>query len=74
MTVPIYITAAALAVIVAYFSDRFGKRSPFILGTYLMMIIGFSMCIATDPTLHPKVWYGGVFVAVGSFAPELLPG
>ncbi|KAL2258466.1 hypothetical protein VTK26DRAFT_8214 [Humicola hyalothermophila] len=73
MTVPIYITAAILAVIVAYFSDRIGKRSPFILGPFLMMIIGFSMCIATDPTVHPKVWYGGVFVAACGIYPAF-PG
>ncbi len=43
MTVPIYITAAALAVVVAYFSDKVGKRSPCIVGFLLMMIVGFSM-------------------------------
>ncbi|KAL7947804.1 major facilitator superfamily domain-containing protein [Trichoderma barbatum] len=43
MTVPIYVTAAILAVISAYFSDKVGKRSPFIIGYLLMMIIGFSM-------------------------------
>lgn len=43
MTVPIYITAAILAVVFAYISDRAGKRSPFIIGFLLMMIVGFSM-------------------------------
>ena len=43
MTVPIYITAAILAVVFAYISDRAGKRSPFIVGFLLMMIVGFSM-------------------------------
>ncbi|KAJ0323063.1 hypothetical protein COL5a_008511 [Colletotrichum fioriniae] len=46
MTVPIYITAAILAVIVAYISDRVGKRSPFIVGFLCMMIVGFSMWVA----------------------------
>lgn len=43
MTVPIYITAAILAVIVAYTSDRVGKRSPFVIGGLLFMIVGFAM-------------------------------
>lgn len=43
MTVPIYITAAILAVVVAYFSDRVGKRSPFIVSFLCVMIVGFSM-------------------------------
>lgn len=43
MTVPIYITAAILAVIVAWTSDRVGKRSPFIVAFLCVMIVGFSM-------------------------------
>lgn len=43
MTVPIYITAAILAVIVGYFSDRVGKRSPFIIGLLGTMSVGVSM-------------------------------
>lgn len=43
MTVPIYITAAILAVVVAYVSDRVGKRSPFIITLLCVMIVGFSM-------------------------------
>jgi len=45
MTVPIYITAAILAVLFAYISDRVGKRSPFIIGFLFMMIVGFSMYV-----------------------------
>jgi len=43
MTVPIYITAAILAVIVAYASDKLGKRSPFVIGGLFFMIVGFTM-------------------------------
>ncbi|KXX76189.1 High-affinity nicotinic acid transporter [Madurella mycetomatis] len=70
MTVPIYITAAVLAVISAYFSDRMGKRSPFIIGFLLIMIVGFSMCIATS---NPRVVYGDVFVAACAIYPAF-PG
>lgn len=41
LTVPIYITAAILAVVTAYFSDRVGKRSPFVMTCTLLIIIGF---------------------------------
>ncbi|KAK4034458.1 major facilitator superfamily domain-containing protein [Parachaetomium inaequale] len=73
MTVPIYITAAILAVVAAYFSDKVGKRSPFIVGFLLMMAVGFSMCIGTDPKEHPRVVYGGVFVAACAIYPAF-PG
>ncbi|KAH6624132.1 major facilitator superfamily domain-containing protein [Chaetomium sp. MPI-SDFR-AT-0129] len=73
MTVPIYITAAILAVVAAYASDRVGKRSPFIIGFMLMMVVGFSMCIATDPKENPRVVYGGVFIAACAIYPAF-PG
>ncbi|KAK0613983.1 major facilitator superfamily domain-containing protein [Immersiella caudata] len=70
MTVPIYVTAAILAVIVAYISDRVGKRSPFIIGLLFVMIVGFSMCISTT---NPKVVYAGVFIAACAIYPAF-PG
>ncbi|KAK3680912.1 major facilitator superfamily domain-containing protein [Podospora appendiculata] len=70
MTVPIYITAAILAVIVAHFSDKMGKRSPFIIGFLCMMIVGFAMCISTS---NPRVVYAGVFVATCAIYPAF-PG
>lgn len=73
MTVPIYITAAIFAVIAAYFSDRVGRRSPFIVGFLLIMVVGFAMCIATDPKQNPRVVYGGVFVAACAIYPAF-PG
>ncbi|TRX97694.1 hypothetical protein FHL15_001449 [Xylaria flabelliformis] len=54
LTVPIYIFAAILAVVVAYFSDRIGKRSPFVVACMLAILIGFIL---------PGVVYAGVFIA-----------
>jgi MFS family permease len=48
LTVPIYITASVLAVVVAWYSDRAGKRSPFLLGCFAFMAIGFIMCVEWD--------------------------
>ncbi|KAM0493156.1 hypothetical protein ACHAPB_008560 [Verticillium nonalfalfae] len=70
MTVPIYITAAILAVIIAYISDKVGKRSPFIVGFLCVMIVGFSMCLASA---NPRVVYAGVFIAACAIYPAF-PG
>ncbi|RYP17871.1 hypothetical protein DL765_004269 [Monosporascus sp. GIB2] len=70
MTVPVYITAAILAVFFAYISDRLGKRSPFIVSFLLIVIVGFSMCISTS---NPRVVYAGVFLAACAIYPAL-PG
>src|ERR1700712_5109025 len=61
LTVPIYITASCLAIGVARFSDRVGKRYPFILVCLCIMAVGFIMCIAGGSV--PGVVYAGVFIA-----------
>ncbi|PKS06826.1 hypothetical protein jhhlp_006902 [Lomentospora prolificans] len=70
MTVPIYVTAAILAVATAWASDRVGKRSVFILPLLCVMAVGFTMCISTN---NPKVVYGGVFIAACAIYPAF-PG
>ncbi|KAL7894925.1 major facilitator superfamily domain-containing protein [Trichoderma sp. SZMC 28014] len=70
MTVPIYVVAAILAVITAWFSDRVGKRSPFIIGYLFMMILGYGMCIGSS---NPKVVYGGIFLVACAIYPSF-PG
>jgi len=66
LTVPIYITAAILAVTVAFLSDRVGKRSPFIFVLLITMAVGFIMCITST---KPGVIYAGVFIAACSIYP-----
>ncbi|RKU40272.1 hypothetical protein DL546_002380 [Coniochaeta pulveracea] len=70
MTVPIYITASILAVVVAWTSDRVGKRSPFIIGFLFLMATGFIMCISSS---NPHVVYAGVFLAACGIYPSF-PG
>ncbi|CAO1604753.1 hypothetical protein XANCAGTX0491_008293 [Xanthoria calcicola] len=48
LTVPIYITAAVLAVAVAWFSDRSGQRSPYIFSCMCAIGIGFIICIGAS--------------------------
>ncbi|KAJ4375884.1 hypothetical protein N0V83_001162 [Neocucurbitaria cava] len=71
LTVPIYITASVLAIVVAYYSDRVGKRYPFILTCLCIMGIGFIMCIAGGSV--PGVVYAGVFIAACALYPAF-PG
>jgi MFS family permease len=70
LTVPIYITASVLAVAVAWYSDRVGKRYPFVLVCLCIMAIGFIMCVASAT---PGVIYAGVFIAACALYPAF-PG
>jgi MFS family permease len=70
LTVPIYVTASVLAVVVAWLSDRFGKRYPFILVCMSLMAIGFIMCISSNKA---GVIYAGVFIAACALYPAF-PG
>ncbi|KAK5624628.1 hypothetical protein RRF57_000344 [Xylaria bambusicola] len=66
LTVPIYVTASILAVVVAYFSDRVGKRSPFVVGCLIVILVGYILCISTGT---PGVVYAGVFIAAAGIYP-----
>jgi len=70
LTVPIYITASVLAVAVAWYSDRKGKRYPFILICLCIMAVGFIMCVSSST---PGVIYAGVFIAACALYPAF-PG
>ncbi|KAF2464318.1 MFS general substrate transporter [Lindgomyces ingoldianus] len=70
LTVPIYVTASILAIAVAYVSDRYGKRYPFILVCLCIMAVGFIMCISSST---PGVIYAGVFIAACALYPAF-PG
>ncbi|CAL8580072.1 hypothetical protein XPA_005806 [Xanthoria parietina] len=74
LTVPIYITAAVLAVAVAWFSDRSGQRSPYIFSCMCAIGIGFIICIgASAHGGAPGAVYAGIFIAVCGIYPAF-PG
>ena len=74
LTVPIYITAAVLAVVVAWFSDRHGQRSPWIFGCMCAIAVGFIICIAASAKGDvPGLVYAGIFIAVCGIYPAF-PG
>lgn len=74
LTVPIYITAAALAIGLAWSSDRSGQRSPYVFGCMCAIGIGFIIVIAASA--HggvPGVVYAGIFITVCGIYPAF-PG
>ncbi|KAF8539961.1 major facilitator superfamily domain-containing protein [Trichophaea hybrida] len=68
LTIPIYISACLLSLLVAFFSDHLGVRAPFLAGSFATMILGFSIAAAA-----PKAAYGGVFIAACGVYPAF-PG
>ncbi|KAB8238975.1 major facilitator superfamily domain-containing protein [Aspergillus alliaceus] len=73
LTVPIYITAAVLAVAAAWLSDRYGQRSPFILFFMSLIALGFIIVLASTGRGVPGVVYFGVFLVVIGIYPSF-PG
>jgi hypothetical protein len=67
LTVPIYVTAAIITVLVAWTADRKRVRSPFIVTALFFQLIGFIMCISTG---HAGVTYAGIFIAACSIYPN----
>lgn len=61
-SVPIYIVAACFSIVQAYFSDRIGLRSPFLIFNYLCMAVGYTVCLAIDPEKRPGAIYGATYI------------
>lgn len=70
LTIPPYAVATALTVLVAYASERAGKRAPFAIGSAVIAIIGYIILIANEhPTKRPGVSYVGTFFAAAGIYP-----
>ncbi|RVX70372.1 hypothetical protein B0A52_05871 [Exophiala mesophila] len=78
LTIPIYITAAILAVVVGYMSDKATKRGasrwPYVFVPMCAILIGFIMAISASAAGGvPGVVYAGVFIATCGIYPAF-PG
>lgn len=78
LTIPIYVTAAALSITVCYFADRAASsghsRSPYIFWPMVAILVGFIMAIAGSAKGGvPGVVYAGVFIATCGIYPAF-PG
>ncbi|QRV93221.1 major facilitator superfamily transporter [Ceratobasidium sp. AG-Ba] len=66
LSVPPYILACTLTVIAGIAADRLGTRGRFMIGFFLLAIVGFTMLIAS---VKPAVQYAAVFVAAAGTFP-----
>lgn len=74
MTIPPYVTACILTIVVAHFSDKLKRRGYFILGFLGLSVVGFIMAITTsDNESLAGVTYAGCFLACCGFFPAF-PG
>ncbi|KAA8643916.1 hypothetical protein EYZ11_005475 [Aspergillus tanneri] len=73
LTVPIYVTAAIVAVGAAWMSDRYQQRSPFIVFFMCLITLGFIVVLASTGRGVPGVVYFGVFLVVIGIYPSF-PG
>lgn len=70
MTIPPYAIATVLTVVVAYISERVGRRAPFLIVSALTASIGYCILLSNkDPTAHPAVSYIGTFFAAAGIYP-----
>ncbi|KAF2171851.1 hypothetical protein M409DRAFT_63405 [Zasmidium cellare ATCC 36951] len=75
LSVPPYALATILTVGYAIVSERVGIRSPFIIASSLIAIIGYCILLGnTDPTKKPGVSYVGVFFAAAGIYPSVALG
>lgn len=69
LSVPIFIVATVFSIFQSYVSSYFGVRSPFLILDYLIMLVGYIVCITGDPVNHPRVIYAGSYIcALGAYS------
>ncbi|KAF8199833.1 MFS general substrate transporter [Mycena galopus ATCC 62051] len=66
LTVPPYVFATIVLFTFAYWSDKIGKRSPFIYAGLTMCLVGFSINISNAPS--GVKYFGTFFCVAGSYA------
>ncbi|KAK7679928.1 hypothetical protein QCA50_017088 [Cerrena zonata] len=68
LTAPVYIAAAIISIVQAYYSGVVGVRAPFIIVNFLFELVGFIICISMSPATHPKSIYAALFIiALGAY-------
>ena len=70
MTIPIYVVAVIALVVVAYFSDRAGDRSTYVIGSLIVGLIGYIglMAIPKDGSGAGGLYAMLFLVAAGLYA------
>ncbi|KAH8647377.1 major facilitator superfamily domain-containing protein [Xylariales sp. PMI_506] len=75
LTIPVYLSAVILVLLVAYWSDRTQVRWIFIVGAYSLAVLGFIAQLAIPHPRYPGATYGFLFPVCaglyGGFPPML---
>ena len=72
LTIPPYALATIITVVYAVASERYQRRTPFIIASALTAIIGYSILLSnTDPKKRPGVSYVGTFFAAAGIYPAV---
>lgn len=61
MTIPVYVVGAISLVTCCYFSDKFNRRTPFLVGCCVPVIVGYLICVGSS---NPHAGYAGMFILV----------
>jgi MFS family permease len=70
MTIPLYLAATVLTVIVAFWSDRIQQRTPFMFAGFSVAAVGLIAQLAIPHPKYPGVTYFFLFLIImGLFAP-----
>ncbi|KAL8786912.1 MAG: hypothetical protein Q9213_002543 [Squamulea squamosa] len=68
LTVPVYVVATALTLIVAVASEKTKIRAPFIMASSSLAVIGYIILLTNT---KPSVSYGGTILAAGGIYPSV---
>ena len=72
LTIPPYALAAVLTVVVAWTSEKVGRRAPFMITTATLAMIGYCILVSNpDPIARPGVSYVGTFFAAAGIYPTV---
>lgn len=72
LTIPPYVCASLLTILLTKLSDRAKVRSPFVLGLLCSMFIGYSLALAGSARGIHGLAYAGVFISVACCYPAFI--
>lgn len=72
LTIPSYALATILTSLIAFLSERVGRRAPFLMFFAVLATVGYCILLSnTDPTARPGVSYVGTFFAAAGIYPTV---
>ncbi|KAG8781875.1 hypothetical protein FRC12_021443 [Ceratobasidium sp. 428] len=71
LSVPPYVVACIVTIVVGIYSDKYHSRGPFILAFAPFAIIGYAILYATNPVHQPGAGYAGTIIAACGVFPTV---